>query len=358
MCSHCPPGIHHTQARRVHASMHVRSWAARAAATSPIMRPGKPRSGEPIPAMGLPPDGIPGYLKPIPFNERDIAALMREMLRVNGPIVQRILYSTWTAQREALKYQEIRNALRDGEISQATLDAWRLEYARAVSDELGPIMARLAAQSGGIVVAGFVQSGGDARIYALFERGIQNYIQQHAAALAVDLEAEQVRAVRAILADLRERGITNPRAAARYLRPAIGLTEEAARAVARERAALEAIEGLSQAQIEHQIQNYVARLERIRADRIARTELAWAQNEGNQAAAQAGAESGMFSGVRKRLVPAPGSCSFCLAVATLQPEDGIPVEDTFPGLTKRVPNVLVPPLHPNCYCVVAYYFTL
>lgn len=343
--------------KHIHVPRRVYEWSKKAAATSPIRRPSAPRSGEPIPAAGYPPDGVPAYLRPIPFNQRDILRIMQEALRVQGPIIQRILYSSWTAQREALKYQEIRNAIRDGEFSQEVFDAWRLEYARVISEELEPILARVSTRAGLVIVNGFVQVGGDERIFALFERGVRDYIAQHGAALAVNFEQEQVKAVRAILLDLRDRGVTNPREAARYLRPVVGLTEQAAKAATRHRYALESAGELSQRQIEHRVQNYVARLERIRADRIAKTELAWAQNEGNQLAAQAGADSGMFAGVRKLLVTTDDACAFCQGVAALQPDDGISIEDTFPALTARVPNVLVPPLHPNCYCVVAYYFS-
>lgn len=344
----------------LHVDGRLKAWAkAVAAPDSPIRRPDIRPGGEPIPAPGLPPGGVPTYLKPIPFNTRDIMRLLDDAIAEDAPPLMRILYSSWTAQAEALKYQEIRNALRDGEFSQAVFDEWRLEFSRMTSERLGPSLEVLGKRLGGITVEGFVQSGGDSRIYALFERGIGKYFAEHAADLAVNLEREQVLAIRTILTDLRVRGVTDPVAAARFLRPAVGLTKKAAEAVVNYRLDLEVGGELTAAQIEHQVQNYAARLERIRAERIAKTELAFAANAGNQLAAESAADSGMFAAVRKKLVVNPSKvCPFCESVERLQPPEGIDVKESFPGLTRRSPNLINPPLHPNCFCVVAYFFEL
>lgn len=320
---------------------------------STIRRPNTPSRGEPIPKPGNPPGGVPPYLKPIPFNTRDIEAALNRAIEAESPRLSRILYSTWNAQADAVKYQEIRNAVRDGEFSQGVFDRWRMTYAESIATAYAPILADVAISAGGQMMEAFVQVSGRPLSYPLFRQSVDDWTRRRAGELAVNLSTEQRKAVRAIMTELGSRQALNPKEVARYLRPALGLTDKAAGRVASYREALLA-DGVSARRAEHLTQNYIGRLERIRAERVARTELAFAYNGAHQTAAEVAAESGAVRDVRKRLVVANGPrlCAFCSAVASAQPPGGIRFNESFPGMTERMPNALAPPLHPNCRCTV------
>lgn len=139
---------------------------------------------------------------------------------------------------------------------------------------------------------------------------------------------------------------------ARVLRPVIGLTPKQAAAVARYRENLLA-EGLDPKKVAHQVGNYAGFLHRQRALRIARTELSFAYNYGQFEAIRQAQEQGYFGGeVVKVWMTADDerTCDFC------GPLDGqvIGLEETFPGLTDKLPNIFVPPAHPQCRCTVGY----
>lgn len=114
---------------------------------SKIPRPDVP-SFEPVPSPGLPPE-YPFYLKPIPINTRDTLQVLRDYLNAREPKIQRWLYSTWNAEREALKYQEIRNAIRDHEIPLEWILQWQEDYSRFIVEVLDPEWRRAIQSAGG-----------------------------------------------------------------------------------------------------------------------------------------------------------------------------------------------------------------
>lgn len=310
------------------------------------------RSGIP----GVPnydPPGIPPYLKPIRINQRDIHELLRSYLSSREPRIVRWLYSTWNAEREAIKYQEIRNAIRDGEIPQSWLEQWQQDYARFVTDVLEPLWTEAMERAAQMIIEDAEAIG-----YVLppFDRThdrVAEWVRTRGAELTVDLTAEQQAALRVLIHRL---GIEQQMGAdelSRYLRPVIGLTRRETEAVIRFREAmLEA--GLDKRTVEHRAQNYAAYLHRQRAQRIARTELAYAYNYGHFETIRQAIEVGNLP--RGRVVKVFSTADDERVCSRCGPLDGmrIDIEDTFPGGTKRLPWVFVPPLHPCCRCTVAY----
>jgi SPP1 gp7 family putative phage head morphogenesis protein len=99
-------------------------------------------------------------------------------------------------------------------------------------------------------------------------------------------------------------------------------------------------------------QDYAGFLNRRRATRIARTELAGAYNQGTLALMREAQANGAFTTVYKQWYTAQDerTCDFCGPLH----EQVVGIEETYPGLTKRVPNTLTPPAHPNCRCALIY----
>lgn len=312
---------------------------------SPLRRPGGPR-GELVPDYF--PPGIPPWLKPIPVNTRDTLAVLRGYLNAKEPKVARWLYSTWNAEREALKYQEIRNALRDGEVQLEWYLRWQQDYSRFVAEVLDPEWRAAMGSAGG-----YMEERIDGLRFSPVHERIREWIETRGGELAVALTDDQHRAMRAIIRHFALEEQVTVDELARILRPCIGLTPKQAEAVRRFRQSLIA-EGMPRREVIHQTANYAAYLHRFRATRIARTELAFAWNFGQFEAVRQAREAGLFAGaeVVKVWLTAEDErvCPFC------GPLDGavIGLDETFPGATEKLPNTYVPPAHPMCRCSVAY----
>ncbi len=314
---------------------------------SPIPRPsagGGSRGGH---RPGLP----PGVVKPIPVNTRSVENVLRAMLRSNTVKLERILFSTRNAQISALKYQEIRNALRTGELSAASLERFRQAYSAMVVDEFGPHLAAAAATGANTMATQGAALTGQSLVFEGTTARIDAWIAKNGSDLVVDITRQQRQALQVMTRSLARDNI-GPRQGARYIRSVVGLTELEAGYVDKFRAGLTSAGEISSAQIVNRTEDYAGFLLRRRATRIARTELVTAFNQGTLAIMREAVAEGAFETVYKMWYTPEDerTCQFCEALH----EQVVGIEETFPGLTKRVPNTTTPPAHPNCRCTILY----
>lgn len=317
---------------------------------SKIPRPDVPSSYEPVPSPRLP--GYPPYLKPIPINTRDVELVLRSYLNKNEPKIQRWLYSTWNAEREAIKYQELRNAVRDREVPLEWVQSYQQDYSRFVVEVLDPAWREAMESAGGYIGERVEKYAGKPFGFTSTGRRIEEWIQVRGGELAVALSDSQHQAVRAIIRRYTVDMPLSPDELGRVLRPVIGLTPKQSMAVARYRESL-INEGLSLRRVDNMVGNYEGFLRRQRALRIARTELSSAYNYGQLEAVRQANEEGFFGGdVIKVWMTAEDErvCDFC------GPLDGevIGLEETYPGAMPDMKNILAPPAHPMCRCSIGY----
>lgn len=291
-------------------------------------------------------------MEPIPINKRDVLQVLKSYLDRNEPKIKRWLYNTWNREREAITYAELRNAVRDKEMQLEWLLQWQQDYSRFVTDVLEPEW-RKAMQVAGEKLGEDITEYAD-RSFGFMPTGrrIEEWIQVRGGELAVALSDAQRDAVRAVLRYYTVDKPVGPDELGRILRPIIGLTPKQATAVMRFRENLIA-EGLPPKKVDHQVGNYAGFLHRYRAERIARTELAFAYNFGQLEAVRQAKEQGYFGGeVVKVWLTADDerTCPHCGAL------DGqvIGLEETFPGMTEKIPYTYTPPAHPHCRCTVGY----
>lgn len=318
---------------------------------SRIPRPGGGGGGEPIPAPGGP-GGVPHYLKPIPLNTRDIVQVMRGHLDATEPKLQRWLYSTWNASASAIKDQEIRNAIRDGQMHPDWLARWQQDYTKYVNERLAPQWERTMITSSGHIASQAATNAGVRLEFGAQAANVQNWIRYRGAEHIVNMTTSQFHAIRHILEHHLIRDPIPPAQLARLIRPTIGLTPRQARAVTNYRASLVRQE-LPIKRVEHLTGNYTGYLRRVRAKRIARTETAFAYNNGMLETMRQNLDSGQLQGtVTKQYWTAVDErvCEFCGPLHL----EIIGLEETFPGATKKLPNLFVPPVHPGCRCTVIY----
>jgi len=318
-------------------------------------------SGVPgVPSPGLPPE-YPFYLKPIPINTRNVERELTQIITAERPKLARWLYSTWNAEAKAIKYQEIRNAIRDGVIPEEWFAMWSRDYSKFVNTVMAASMTSAAVTAARNVSAGieaaFTAPG--PRTFELLEAATGGWLSKHSAELAVNLTNEQRKALGAILKYHLPTGM-HPSEAARYIRPAIGLTKGQAMAVANYRKALldEGIYGA--ARVEHMVQNYSARLHRLRANLIARTEMSFAYNRGQLDVVKKYRDAGWLpSGkVVKVWVAASDErmCPYCGGLDGQEiglDDDWKPARDRPNGVPVTLAAVPAPPAHPGCRCTFA-----
>lgn len=326
-----------------------------ASVPTPLNRPMAPGGGEPIPGPGTFRPLPQGVYRRIPFNTRNIQSVMLAQMNAAQPRVVRWLVSTVNAERDAIKFEELRNALATGEVPPDWIRRWRRSYTDLINQRIAPEWDVLHARSQAHMnqrwrsVLGV--SGPDP---ILINERLRAWTTQHAAELAVGFTDTQATAVQRTLT----RFIANEQIGAaelgRVLRPMIGLTPNQATAVANFQSALTE-GGVTGETFWRRVDAYAGRLLRVRAERIARTELAFAWNQSAIESIRAGITEGLIAPdvyVYKVFMTAKDEavCPFC------EPLNGqvVGLEETFPGRTARVPNAYMPPLHPSCRCTVGF----
>ncbi len=310
---------------------------------------------EPIPKPGIPPQ-FPDYLRPIPINTRSTEAVLRSYLASETPELRRILVSTWTAQADALKFEEIRNAVRDGELSHARLIAWQEQYATMVNEELVPKWRAGMSSGARALSPGLAKLIGEQPVFNEAAERIGDWIEQNGARLIQQLSTSQQTATRNILQELVVKRGAGVREVDQALRAVVGLTPQQASAYQAFSASLgeQVGEGLlDQTQARHVAENFRNRLWRIRSRRIAQTEIAAAHNYGQLEQVRQLIDGGLISvPVVKRFSTSKDErvCPWCA------PLDGVMIgmNETWPGATQALPNVLAPPIHPFCRCTLVY----
>ena len=289
---------------------------------------------EPVPRPGLPP-AYPRYLKPIPINTRDTAAIMNGYLDREAPRVARILYSSWTANvldtrtgRATITYQEIRNAITGAtESGQSAIaaaddvyDAFGQQYSATLMQTLfadGPMLASL--ERGGAILADGLNAQRFAEAFSFTSTGraVTDWLQQHGAELVTHVNDDQRAALRGLLVHYTTEAPVSSDDLARILRPCLGLTNGQANAVARYRDSLRDASGVISPKDEGRAQNYAARLHRLRAQRIADNELTVAWQQGQHQATVQAVEEGWFSGpiVKSWHLADSEACDLCAELA-------------------------------------------
>lgn len=141
----------------------------------------------------------------------------------------------------------------------------------------------------------------------------------------------------------------NPRVQAKTIRELVGLTDRQTKAVQNYRSAL-VEEERPEDQVERMTAKYAARMLKLRAENISRTETMRASNSGREAAWKQAQDKGLLSSTTRRrwlVTPDDRLCVWCAAIPALNP-DGVPLGGLF--LTPLGPSAF-PPLHPQCRCV-------
>lgn len=293
-------------------------------------------------------------------NSREVLRRLEEYLEsvaVTGEPVE-ILYGFWEDQQNAISYQELRQAVADGTITQETLQLWIQDYSILVAGKLSSLWADAIATG----PAGQPVLDGLSFEFNMQAPGILNWIKERGAEFVTASTQEQKDAIAAFLTKKMRDGHTVDELA-RLIRPCIGLTEGDAKAVAKLYDSIVANLKKEHPRMKPETvrrkaldaaQKYAERKHRQRAFTIAQTESAFAYNRGADEGVRQ-AQSQGYLGTMKKRWSTSGDDGVCKICASLEgTEIDMDAEFGFKGKKLFGGHKLLPPAHPRCACAVEY----
>lgn len=282
--------------------------------------------------------------------EAEVLRRLRSFLDANEPGLVRILMNTWRAQGNAITYKELREAILAGDIDADILDDWMQDYNRFVVKYLQPAWEKAI-----VVAAGVIQQKYPLWHFDPMGEGVQEWTKAHSAEFVTNVTTTQIEGLRAVvrraavLEDMTVDGL------ARVIRPMVGLTMQ--QSIANMNYYETLINGgMSEKKAQDQATRYAARQHRYRGYNIARTELAFAYNQGSYEGTKQAQAAGYMGDTVKVWCTADDErvCGICGGLEGKE----IAMDADFDFKTKlesRNATIRrVPPAHPSCRCAVMY----
>lgn len=276
--------------------------------------------------------------------------LLRSFLDANEPGLVRILVNTWRSQGNAITYKELREAILSGDISSDILDDWMQDYSRFVVEHLQPAWEKAI-----VAAAAVIEKKYPLWHFDPMGAGVNAWTAAHSAEFVTNVTATQIEGLRAVvrraavLEDMSVDGL------ARAIRPMVGLTHQQSVANLKYYENLIA-NGMSEAKALDKSIRYAAQQHRYRGYNIARTELAFAYNQGSYEGTKQAQAAGYMGDTVKIWCTADDErvCSICGGLEGVQ----VAMDEDFPFKTKlegrNATIKKVPPAHPSCRCAVMY----
>lgn len=291
-------------------------------------------------------------------NSQEVLRRLEEYLKGNFEEPVEILCGFWEDQQDAISYQELRQAVASGEISQQMLREWAQDYSVLVANKLQRMWRKA-------IVAG---PTGQPLLDGLFFEfntqtpGITSWISERGANFVTSCMEEQKRAISALL-EKKMRDSHTVDELARMIRPCIGLTEGQAKANAKYYDSIVANLKKEHPRMKTEsirrkardaAQKYAERQHRERAMTIAQTESAFAYNRGADEGIRQAQSQNLLGDVKKRWCTS-GDDAVCVICASLEgAEIDMDAEFNFKGKSLFTGQHMLPPAHPRCACAIEY----
>ena len=289
---------------------------------------------------------------------KDILKKLEDYLKDNVEKPIQILCGFWKDQQDAITYQELSEAIRDGTLDEKIFQEWSKDYSFLVKNQFqnfwnNAINAGSMSQS---LVTNLTTFS-----FHTHNSAVLHWITEHGAKFVTSSVLEQREAIQALLAQsvLQYHTIDE---LAKYLRTCIGLTKPQAKANLRyyenivktlkeqhPRMKTDSI----QKKAREAAAKYAERQHRDRAMTIAQTELAKAYNQGADFSIRQAQTQNLIGKVVKRWCTS-GDDAVCDRCSSLEGVE-IGMEDGFEmGKGWNIEENMTPPAHPRCACAVEY----
>lgn len=256
-----------------------------------------------------------------------------------------ILARLWNDQQEAISYQEIREAVLNGDLDEETIQRWMVDYSIMAATKFAPVWMAAAAAGG---TRQPLTRDIEGYSYNPREKGVRRWVSDHSRDMITAITQEQRAAVRAMIGRAVDGKYTVDELS-RVIRPCIGLNRPQAEANLRYYETIRdnllanhprmKVES-AQKQAQEMAVKYAERQHRQRAYMVAETELVTAYNQGAEQSVRQAQQQGKLGAVRRIGSTADDErvCRRCAGKhgKEIPPEDG------------------TPPWHPRCRCAIAY----
>lgn len=272
----------------------------------------------------------------------------------------RILCGFWEDQQNAITYQELREAVKSGTITEETFRLWNQDYSVLVANELSKVW--LAGMEAGSLGPTIMDAVVEEFVFNTQAPGILTWINERGAEFVTSVTMEQRDAISALLSKKMIESHTVDELS-RLIRPCIGLTKGQAQANARYYDSI--VKNLTK---EHPRMSkesirkkaldastkYAERQHRQRAIDIAQTESAFAYNRGADEGIRQAQSQNLIGQMKKRWSTSgdDGVCDICAALEGV--EVGMDDDFQFKGRVLFAGQHMLPPAHPRCACAIEY----
>ena len=286
-------------------------------------------------------------------------AKLRSFLDEKEPRLVQFLQRLWGNQQRAITYKEIREAILRGDLTPEQLFAWRRDYVKFVVQNVQPLWIEAMERANEPIVRYNTIWQFDADRHS-----VNAWCENEAAQFVTYVSDDQIKAIRFAVrraATLNSLTVDN---LARVIRPMVGLDYRQTVANMRHFETL-LNDGKSLKQATESSIYYSARQSRYRAQRIARTELAYAYEQGAYEGTRQAQEAGLLGHTVKVWCTADDerTCDICgsLEGTQIEMDEDFYYEDKHRQQSVRINPRLkhktigkVPPAHPHCRCCVLY----
>ena len=282
--------------------------------------------------------------------ESRVLRLLRSFLDANEPALVRILVNTWRSQGRAITYKELREAILNGEIDPEYLEDWMQDYAHLVAEYLQPAWEKAIEAGVQDLLTKFPEWYFDP-----MAAGVRAWTASHAAEFVTSVTNTQIQGLRAVVRRAAVLEDLTVDELSRVIRPMVGLTEQQAAANLKYYETLRA-NGTSEKRAQDLAHRYAARQHRYRGYNIARTELAFAYNQGSYEGTKQAQAAGYLGDTVKVWCTADDErvCKICGGLEGKE----VAMDEDFDFTTKLARRNAtirrVPPAHPSCRCAVLY----
>ncbi len=292
-------------------------------------------------------------------SSQEVLRKLQEYLDDNCEKYAVILQDFWRDQQDALTYEELQEAVQNGDLSIEMLKAWRQDYSILVAGRLRGMWTSAAVA--GASAQKLLKD--KAFEFNMQSPGILHWLDERGAELVTVCTDEQKDAIAALVGKkMRERHTVDE--LARLIRPCVGLTKPQAEANARfyDNMVSELLKDnprmnkeSAKKKARDAAAKYAERQHRQRAFTIAQTESAYAYNRGADEGIRQAQGEGLIGAVIKKWSTAGNEnvCSLCESLEGV--EVGMDGHFNF-GRTKLKfeGQDMLPPAHPRCACAVEY----
>ena len=278
-------------------------------------------------------------------------SVLRAFLDATEPDLVALLVNLWNHQGRAITYKQLREAILAGALTVEEYEQWQQEYTQFVATYMRPRYIEAMEAAAEELSQRYPEWRFDP-----FADGVRDWVENRGAAFVTEVTATQIEGLQTVIQQAAVLENMTVDGLSRVIRPMVGLTRPQAAANLNYYTKL-VEDGMSAQKALDKSIRYAARQHRYRAYNIARTELAFAYNQGSYEGTKQAQDKGYLGEVVKIWCTADDErvCEICGGLEGKR----VAMDQDFDFSTRLATSAnptirKVPPAHPSCRCAVIY----